>query len=120
MAWKKGESGNPKGRPKSEYALSDMLRKGLNKTRPDIDGKNHQNKTILARLAMQAVATGQLTFAIVGPDDTVYKQTVRLSPREWMQWAEFIFERVEGSVPQEIKTDGGVLIVMDTPDADED
>ena len=118
MAWKKGQSGNPNGRPKKGYALTDMLTRELNKLAYDIDGKRHRNKTILTRVAVEAATTGSITFPKVSPSGEVHAVTRRLEPRDWMTWVKFLFDRVEGPSTQklELSGTGGGPVVLEWPD----
>ena len=100
MTFKKGQSGNPDGRPRKGYALTDLLEARLNKSAPDIDGKNHANKRILARVAIEAATTGSVTFPKAGKDGRLYVVTEKLEARDWITWAKYIIDRVDGPAKQ--------------------
>ncbi len=71
MPFQKGQSGNPKGRPKKGAAMADAVRTVLNKNR---DGK--QNKRAIAEKLVQMAREGNIEAMKV------------------------VFERVDGKVPQ--------------------
>jgi hypothetical protein len=98
--WNPGESGNPSGRPKKGLALTDLLEAELNKTAPDIDGKRRQNRRILARVAVEAATTGSVTFAKVSKTGEVHAVTEKIDPRDWMTWAKYVIDRIDGPAKQ--------------------
>jgi phage I-like protein len=71
VPFQKGQSGNPKGRPKKGTAMADALRTVLNKSK---DGK--QNKRALAEKVVEMALSGN-TEAI-----------------------KLVFDRMDGKVPQ--------------------
>ena len=112
--FQKGQSGNPAGRPRKGYALTELLETQLNKTAPDIDGKKHANKRILARVAIEAATTGSVTFPKVGPNGEVYNVTEKLEARDWIAWAKYIIDRIDGPAAQRFEhtgKDGGPIEV---------
>lgn len=88
--WKKGESGNPKGRPRKEVSLTSLLKKYLDDV-PDIQVGGKTNTKSWMELIVQAWLVG------------AYKGNAQLM-RE-------LLDRVEGKVPQPIAgAEGGVPI----------
>ena len=71
MPYQKGQSGNPKGRPKKGTAMADALRTVLNKSE---DGR--QNKRAVAEKLVEMARSGNL-------------EAMKL-----------LFERVDGKVPE--------------------
>ena len=79
--FKKGQSGNPKGRPKAESLLSDFLRKELKKKVPgDIDGRTLKELIVRSTIA-QAMKGNKAALAI-------------------------LWDRAEGKVQDELKVSG--------------
>lgn len=62
MPFAKGKSGNPRGRPPKNRALTDLLKKQGSKTMVDYDGKNRARSRIVARLAWELATTGVVTL----------------------------------------------------------
>jgi len=80
MTWKKGQSGNPRGRPAKGKAMSEELRRLLQRQAP---GKKETNlEVIVAKLVALALEGGQL--------DAI----------------KYICDRLEGRPPQAIELGG--------------
>jgi len=88
MAWVKGQSGNPNGRPKKKRALTRILESAGCKTLEDTDGKRRSGKRIAARLAWEGVTTGEVKL----PSGT----TLVLSPSDWLSLYKWIYAQVDG------------------------
>lgn len=86
-SWKKGQSGNPNGRPPKSRALSEILEKTGNQS-VEVDGKKIAGKRLIAFLLWQVATTGQASF----PDGTV----LSVSPRDWLDIVKFIYTQVDG------------------------
>ena len=120
MPWKPGQSGNPKGRPPKNRALTDLLAKAGSKTLEDVDGKKRNSKRILARLMWEFVINGSARF----PDGTV---VAAKDSDDWLAAAKFIYQHIDGPPPKEIDlTSGGqpiktyITVSPDDWDADDD
>ena len=82
--WKKGECGNPKGRPKGS-GITDKLKKILDE--PAKEGSDMTTAEVLARAAIKAAAKGDHRF---------FKE---------------ILDRVEGKVKDKVEVDGDIRVI---------
>ena len=106
MPFKKGVSGNPKGRPPNERSLAVLMKRALGRT-IQVDDRRRGRKYVMAELLAQAVATGKVKF----PDGHVYE----LDAKEWMRVVERVLMHVDGPVPAEstVSVDGNVTLIWD-------
>lgn len=93
MAFKKGESGNPSGRPPKSRALSDMLEKTLAKTIPTSEGKI-SGKRVLASLVVEGITTGKVTFP--GED-----QPSTISVKDWIEFVKWAYQYLEPPITKQ-------------------
>lgn len=104
--WEPGKTGNPKGRPRKERALSERLRAAGSKT-VEIDGKRVSGSIVTAQLAWEGLTAGKVRF----PGDT--EDTV-LTFAEWLTLAKFVYGQTEGPPPAAVEhsgPDGGPIQV---------
>lgn len=104
MTFRKGESGNAKGRPKKNRTLTDILEKAGSTKR--VYGQGVAPKNIVAELLWQAAATGQVTF----PDGT----TRTLDVQDWSAVVKFLYQQIDGPPKTEMEVtgkDGGELLI---------
>jgi hypothetical protein len=87
MAFKKGESGNPSGRPPKSRALSDLLDKTLNKPVVTPDGRV-SGKRVLARHVVEVITTGKITF----PGD---ESASVVGIKDWMEFVKWAYQYLE-------------------------
>lgn len=106
MPFKKGQSGNPKGRPPNERSLATLMTRALSRT-IQVDDRRRGRKYVMAELLAQAVATGKVKF----PDGHVYE----LDAKEWMRVVERVLMHIDGPVPAEanVNLDGNVTLIWD-------
>lgn len=104
MAWKKGETGNPNGRPLKNRAWTAILEKAGNRTVDLPDGSKIKRKDLIAELAMQAITNGKVILA--NGDE------LELSPRDWMDMLWKVYGQIDGPPRAELDvTSGGEKIV---------
>jgi hypothetical protein len=88
-----GQSGNPRGRPKKDRALTDILERAGSKT-VDIDGTNVSGRRLLARMVWQGLMTGEVEF----PDG----KTMRLAPQDWKDFVKWLYGHIDGPPKAEL------------------
>lgn len=99
-----GQSGNPKGRPKKERALTDLLERAGSAS-VEINGQNISGKRLMARMIWQGVLTGEVEF----PD----KKKMRLSPTDWKSFVQWIYSHIDGPPKAEVDLNtNGVMRVL--------
>lgn len=94
MAFKKGQSGNPKGRPPKERALTSLLEVAGDTKLETRDGSKVAAKQYLAAMLWDAAITGKVQFHdgrtdILGGDD-------------WFDVVTFIYKHIDGAPRSEL------------------
>jgi hypothetical protein len=118
MGFKKGESGNPKGRPPKERALTTIL-ETAGDVKLDYNGNKVEAKKFLAAMLWDAAVHGKVRFAD-GRADV-------LSSDDWFSIVQFIYKHVDGQPRREVDvTSAGepitlniVGVISDDDDADD-
>lgn len=106
MPWQKGQSGNPRGRPKKPRQLTTQLERSLSRNITLSDGTHINGKRYVASIVRQALTTGEVTLASgkkmdLSPDDII----------ALMRWA---FAQIDGPPPAKHEltgADGGAILI---------
>ena len=104
-SWKKGQSGNPSGKPPKSRALTEILEKGGSKT-VEVDGKKISGKRLIASFLWQLATTGEVTF-----DGRTLKVD---SINEWAAVVKWIYSHIDGPPKSELDiTTGGDKLTIE-------
>lgn len=107
MPFKKGESGNPNGRPQKTRALTAILEAAGKKTVDIGDGKHVARKRLMAELLWKAVLEGKVEL----PNKTV----LVVEPDDWFATVQFLYKHIDGPPIQNVDlTSGGDKIAAVT------
>lgn len=87
MTFKPGQSGNPKGRPKKDRALTAILERAGSRT-VEIDGKAVSGRQLMARQVWEGITTGEVTF----PGG----KKLQLSPQDWKDFVKWAYSHIDG------------------------
>jgi len=84
MAFKKGQSGNPLGRPLKKRALTTLLEQAMEKVVELPDGSKLARKELVSEMVAQAVSTGQVQFPFdLSPSN--------LDIKEWLDFVKWFY-----------------------------
>lgn len=99
--WKKGQSGNPRGRPPKQRALSEILEKRGNVTaqNPQDPNKKIAAKRLVAEHVWNLLATGRTDFASG-------KSLEIGDVGEYVQLLKFMYEQVDGKAKTQVELSG--------------
>jgi hypothetical protein len=98
-SFKKGKSGNPRGRPPKSRALTAMLAAaGGKKMVRSGSEKGVQARRVLAELIWDAATTGMVKFDPAG-------EAQALPPKEWVSVVKFLYEQIDGPAPAAVAVD---------------
>lgn len=92
-SWKPGQSGNPRGRPPNERALTKLVERALSKS-VDYKGKRTARKRVMADILAEAATTGKVTF----PDG----EELELSGKEWIDFVMKAMDHIDGPARREL------------------
>ena len=112
MPFKKGQSGNPSGRPPKSRALTDLLEAAGNATIEGADGKRKARKRIVASLAWELLTTGKAEL----PNG----DTLKLAPQDWVGLYKWIYAHIDGPPKTEVSADVDGTIKLEIVRASED
>lgn len=98
--WKPGMSGNPKGRPPKDRAMTSLLEAAGRKKLRTAGGKLVPRNVVLAELVWEAVTLGRIEM----PDGLPRI----LAPKEWIDIVKFIYGQIDG--PPKATMDVNVMI----------
>ena len=110
MPFKPGQSGNLKGRPKKDRALTDLLERAGSST-VEIDGKRVSSKRYLADMVWQVVMTGEAIL----PGG----KKVSLSPQDWKDFVKWIYAHIDGPPTVAVDMDGMLKVIVEYADSDD-
>jgi hypothetical protein len=102
--WAKGVSGNPRGRPKKNRALTTLLEQHGNKrVFVDSASKSVRQKDIFVAKVWQGLTTGRMVF----DDGADSIRIMWLDAQEYLQLARLVFSQIDGAPPAVDATDEG-------------
>lgn len=93
--WKKGVSGNPKGRPKKGKTFPDLLQKELARITEEVE-VDGQTKVLSGK---ELLCRGLVSMALKSPDDHIRLQAI-----------DRIFDRMEGKPMQNLLMDANAKV----------
>lgn len=100
--WQPGESGNPRGRPPKQRALTEILRRAGSQTL-EVDGKRISGKRLIARMLWELATRGESKF----PDG----RELKVGGQGWLDIVKFLYAQIDGPPRAEVDvtTDGRAL-----------
>ncbi len=97
-AWKPGQSGNPKGRPPKERALTTLLEKAGSR-RVEVDGRKLAARKVMVAHIWQGLTSGVIDFG--------GGNVMTLDAQEYIGLAKLVFGQVDGPPKAEMDVTSG-------------
>lgn len=98
MGWKRGQSGNPKGRPPKKRALTALLERTAVTKFADTAGNPVAAKKLFAEHIWEGLATGQICFADGAK--------IILDDNSYVALAKMVLGQIDGAPPQPVEVSG--------------
>ena len=95
--WQKGQSGNPRGGPKKNRALTAILERAGNQTL-DVGGEHISGKRLIARLAWDVATKGEAIL----PSGRM----LVVAAQDWFDVVKWIYTHIDGPVKQSMEVSG--------------
>jgi hypothetical protein len=106
--WKPGQSGNPKGRPKKERALTEILQRAGSAMVALPDGTRTSSRSVLARALWDLATSGKAELPggkVIGLGED----------KDWLPVVKFIYSQIDGPPPAalDLTSNGQTVLLTD-------
>jgi hypothetical protein len=102
-SWKKGQSGNPKGRPPKNRALTQLL-KDCAQDKVVIDDEHLTYQKLLSRRVWEFVSTGQVSLS----DGTLQASNIA----DWIAMVKWLYTHVDGQTRPVSDEDDELIVTV--------